>query len=677
MKKLRLLYMVLTTLLVTQWAFAQTFTVGTCSTGIGSNTYGPMNSITTAGGKNRTAFIIPASQLGAIANGTITSTFFKRVSTTGSMTPGNQTFSIYLQNTTATDFGSATLVWATAIANATQVYSGDPATAVGSSAGMKEFVHTTNFLYTSGSNLAVFVEYSQTAGQTSIITWDYEYGSPCIDTSNSNTTKYTNTTGTLGDLTNSNYRRPVTGFNVTLPPPTSPPACTTVTSPANAATAQSVTPTISWAAPIGQATGYYLNIGTTPGGNDVINNQDVGNVTSYTIPAASPLAYSTTYYVTIVPYNALGSASGCSSSSFTTRAIPCPTVNAPASNSGGVPLTPTFSWTAVTGATGYKISIGTSTAATDVLNNQDVGNVTSYTLVTPLNPNTKYYYTVTAYSASSTSASCTERTFTTICTTAIDLAAQPSATWTENFDSMATIGAGVVPSCWAAVAGTKNWSSMNTATTSYNAPRSAPNYMTIAYGNTVASQLWTPGFNLVAGETYEFSFYYNTKNTTSSYIGYTGDVQVNTTTSLTGATNLGTFITATQGTTAYTLYSVNFTPAATGVYYFAVNVSSTSAPWYLGVDDFKLMKTTALATAEVNAKKAGEAVYPNPFTEFVDISEVKNAKSATVIDAAGRTVATFEKVDRRIDLAHLSSGMYILSVTKKDGTTSSFKIMKK
>src|SRR5690606_28354038 len=74
---------------------------------------------------------------------------------------------------------------------------------------------------------------------------------------------------------------------------------------------------------------------------------------------------------------------------------------------------PTINWNAVTGATGYYLSVGTSAGATDVLNNQNVGNITSYTFASTLTPGTQYFYTVTATDGTSTSSGCTERNFTT------------------------------------------------------------------------------------------------------------------------------------------------------------------------------------------------------------------------------------------------------------------------
>jgi len=224
------------------------------------------------------------------------------------------------------------------------------------------------------------------------------------------------------------------------------PDCAVVSSPANAATGVSVTPTINWNAVAG-ATSYKINLGTTPGGTNVMNGIDVGNVTTYTIPTATPLLYSTNYYVTILPVSSFGTASGCTESTFTTTTIPCPTVSAPAASAAGVSLTPTFTWGAVTSATGYKLRIGTAAGASDVLNDFDMGNVTTYTLPAALlNNSTTYYYTVKSYTATSTSASCTERNFTTVCVAT-------TAPYSQNFDTTPTGSSTVTnaPTCWSYV----------------------------------------------------------------------------------------------------------------------------------------------------------------------------------------------------------------------------------
>jgi len=97
------------------------------------------------------------------------------------------------------------------------------------------------------------------------------------------------------------------------------PNCSTVSTPANLATNVAIETNISWSANV-DATGYWLRIGTTPGGSEVLTNTDLGNVLTYNPPV--DFNYSTVYYVTLTPYNANGTAVGCTETSFTTRNAP-------------------------------------------------------------------------------------------------------------------------------------------------------------------------------------------------------------------------------------------------------------------------------------------------------------------------------------------------------------------
>ncbi|WP_298761325.1 T9SS type A sorting domain-containing protein [uncultured Psychroserpens sp.] len=76
---------------------------------------------------------------------------------------------------------------------------------------------------------------------------------------------------------------------------------------------------LTWTASTGLVSGYKVSVGITPGGSEVIDNVDVGNVLTYDI---GTLDYEVTYYVTILPYNDNGDAEGCNEQSFTTRANP-------------------------------------------------------------------------------------------------------------------------------------------------------------------------------------------------------------------------------------------------------------------------------------------------------------------------------------------------------------------
>ncbi|GGG39259.1 T9SS type B sorting domain-containing protein [Bizionia arctica] len=117
-----------------------------------------------------------------------------------------------------------------------------------------------------------------------------------------------------------------------------PPSCSNLMAPANGATGVPITANLSWVAATGIPTGYTLSVGTTPGGTDVVDNLNVGLSTTYDLPE---LNYSTTYYVTISPFNANGPAIGCSEQSFTTGADP----NAPVDCGSGIPINTIFCYT--------------------------------------------------------------------------------------------------------------------------------------------------------------------------------------------------------------------------------------------------------------------------------------------------------------------------------------------
>ncbi|BCY29495.1 GEVED domain-containing protein [Flavobacterium okayamense] len=103
--------------------------------------------------------------------------------------------------------------------------------------------------------------------------------------------------------------------------PTAVPSCTVLSTPADGAIYVSSS-VISWTLAPGIPTGYRLNVGTSTGGTDILNNFDVGNVLSYDLGSLLP---GTTYYVTVIPYNGIGDATGCSETTFTS----CGTMMAP------------------------------------------------------------------------------------------------------------------------------------------------------------------------------------------------------------------------------------------------------------------------------------------------------------------------------------------------------------
>lgn len=93
---------------------------------------------------------------------------------------------------------------------------------------------------------------------------------------------------------------------------------------------------------------------------------------------------------------------------------------------------------------------------------------------------------------------------------------------------------------------------------------------------------------------------------------------------------------------------------------------------------FKISAYTAsLGTTETSVAKNNLSVYPNPFSDVLNISDIKNVKSISVIDVAGRLVKTFEKPTATLQLSELNAGMYMVVLNMNDGTKQTIKTIKK
>jgi len=95
-----------------------------------------------------------------------------------------------------------------------------------------------------------------------------------------------------------------------------PPIITHLISPIHEAINVDINTTINWSAQ-STAGGYYLTVGTSLGGEDILAYSDRGNTTSFT-PAA-PLPTNTTIYVSIFPYDNQGIVQSCAEENFQTQ----------------------------------------------------------------------------------------------------------------------------------------------------------------------------------------------------------------------------------------------------------------------------------------------------------------------------------------------------------------------
>lgn len=432
--------------------------------------------------------------------------------------------------------------------------------------------------------------------------------------------------------------------------------------------------------------GYTLLVGT------LSNPTDPASFT----PIGSPIALTTTHtqYTVNIPagsdlqlafkHGLGGIGRGLYIDNITVQNIPSCLEPTAVTSSNVAANTATISWTepSPVPAGGYEVYYSTSNTAPDastVLN--ATNSATSTTASAPLSglqPSTTYYTWVrSSCSASDKSIWSTSTSFTTLC---VPITTLP---WSENFDAMTTIGSAIIPNCWKQTPGgsssTYNFTSANASQQAYNDPKSAPNYVTIYYPYSNAAYLWTPTFTLTAGSSYDFTFYW----VGDGYSGWQNEVLVNNGQTAIGATSLSTFITADQtsegggNSTTYTKVTVTYTPTATGDYSFGIKaLNTTTAPYYMGFDDFSLTQSN-LATAETAVKKKEVNVYPNPFKDVLHVADIKNVKSVTVTDVAGRVVKTIDNPTTELQLGELNAGLYLVTMNFKDGSKSTVKAIKK
>jgi hypothetical protein len=112
--------------------------------------------------------------------------------------------------------------------------------------------------------------------------------------------------------------------------PSIPPGCASIFSDTLDTSCGNYDFSISWDAAT-NADGYYISVGTTSGGTDIEALIDLGNITTYDFTSPT---IATTYYYTVLPYNAVGSASGCTEQTLTTVETGCYCISIPTSNDG-------------------------------------------------------------------------------------------------------------------------------------------------------------------------------------------------------------------------------------------------------------------------------------------------------------------------------------------------------
>lgn len=248
---------------------------------------------------------------------------------------------------------------------------------------------------------------------------------------------------------------------------------------------------------------------------------------------------------------------------------------------GSTTSTADISWTPGGAETAWQYAYGLATLENpDGLVPVDVTSSPAATIL-GLAPSSTYKVWVRAACGNEFGIWSPARTFVTACA--------PIATlpWTEGFEGVETVGNTTFPPCWSKQNG--DWSTAIVST--WNTPRTGTKYLRNAWSAT-NEFMWTPGFALTAGVSYDFSFYMQG----DGFTGWSVDIFHNSVQNSEGATQLGTTLTAAgSGTISmqpYALVNNTFVPTTSGTYFFAIRVNQPSViPWYIAFDDFRMEPT--------------------------------------------------------------------------------------
>ncbi len=217
------------------------------------------------------------------------------------------------------------------------------------------------------------------------------------------------------------------------------------------------------------------------------------------------------------------------------------------------------------GITGF--TPGTGTVITVLTNDSLVLN--------GLSGSTLYEVYIKAFCTGSNSIQAGPLSFQTLCDTF-------GLPWTEGFEILSSMGS--MPSCWDRASSTY-WIT-NTGNQTYaRRPKTGDNFLQARYG--VNEYVYTPQFNLQAGVSYQFSFWYKSDGLSGwdSVVTAMGTSQTATAMTYKFSTKL-----VNLNDTTYKRYVTTFIPPASGKYYLGVKAVGNSVPWYLTFDNFELRK---------------------------------------------------------------------------------------
>ncbi|MPT32861.1 MAG: T9SS type A sorting domain-containing protein [Chryseobacterium sp.] len=334
-----------------------------------------------------------------------------------------------------------------------------------------------------------------------------------------------------------------------------------------------------------------------------------------------------------------------------TTAPSCTTYTLP--SNGANPNDPVIiNWAIASGATGYKLYIGTSTGNYNIANGISV-TATSYTIPSPA-PNTSYYVKIVPLNNIGEATGCSESSFVT-----------GASDYCTSIPTNIGFNDGITNV------------TLNGETQNIN------NTTTTAAGSEYTNYSSTIGADLAKGKSYNLSVSVNTDGDYTQYQIAWIDWNQNKVFEDSERYDLGTATNVTSGLSSACPYSFTVPSSATlgdtrmrvRTFYYSGNVENPCMNGDDGeVEDYKISVVENLAVSDANKK--GISIYPNPFTDVLKISDVKGVKDISVNDVSGREVKALVP-SAELNLSSLKAGLYIVNLKMEDGSVKTFKAIKK
>lgn len=325
-------------------------------------------------------------------------------------------------------------------------------------------------------------------------------------------------------------------------------------------------------------------------------------------------------------------------------------------------------WTAPASAPGMGYDIYYSTNSTPPTSTS-VPNLTGITAnpytIQGLSSATTYYIWVRSR------CSATDQSAWTNIASALTLCA-PVTTLSENFDSYGTAAFTSLP-CWGRV------QTGNGATnTNGNGAMSGTRHIlqrSIAVGD-VTIAILPELSNINAGtHTLKFNAYCGVANTGKLEVGYmTNPADASTFTLIQQLNIINTSYAPTTGTSEYSVNIPNTVPAGARLAIRNTFALSGSSQYFW--DNISWAPTVVLGVSDISAKQ-DIVIYPNPFTDTITISGDVQLQSVVVYDLSGKMIKEFRGSEKTISLHSLTSGVYMVKLNMKNGSSKTVKAVKK